>query len=118
MPFCSRGVSGGLSINSNTKIMKIKKLSFKDVKTSLNRNELREIMAGSGSGGTGGGGGGGCPIPCAPNCNNSVLIYCRNSSGVNIGNVLGNTCNSEGQLQECWAGGYSATTSTNSDCLC
>jgi hypothetical protein len=97
--------------------MRTKKLSFKAIKNSLSRTELRNIMAGSGGGGSGGGGGS-CPIPCAPNCNNSVLIYCRNSSGVTVGTVLGNTCNLEGQLQECAMGGYRTTTSTYSDCTC
>ncbi|MDB5136129.1 MAG: hypothetical protein JWP37_2732 [Mucilaginibacter sp.] len=98
--------------------MGTKKLSFKDISNVLSRAELKNIMAGSSGGGPGGGGGGGgCPIPCAPNCNNSVLIYCRNSSGANIGTVLGNTCDHEGQLQECWRV-YPTTVSTNSDCLC
>jgi hypothetical protein len=97
--------------------MKREKLSLKSIKNVLSRTELKNIMAGS-TGGGGGSGGGGCPIPCAPNCINSILVYCRNSLGQNIGNVLGTTCNKEGQLQECWAGGFSATVSTNSDCLC
>jgi hypothetical protein len=98
--------------------MRTKKLSFKGVKNALSRTELRNIMAGSSGGGGGGGTGGGCPIPCAPNCVNSVLVYCRNSSGANIGTTLATTCNSEGQLQACYAAGYSSTVSTNSDCTC
>ena len=97
--------------------MKIQKLSLKSIKNVLSRTEMKEIMAGSG-GGTGGGGsgGGGCPIPCAPNCNTSVLIYCYGSGGTYQGQVLGYTCNHEGQIQACISGGYGRTLSTQSDC--
>ena len=98
--------------------MKTKSLSFESIKNALSREELKEIMAGSGSGGGGGGGGGGgCPIPCAPNCDTIVELSCRTSTQI-LGNVDGNTCNAEGQLQECYAAGYTATTVVVSDCLC
>lgn len=98
--------------------MKTKSLSFDGIKNALSRKELKEIMAGSGTGGGGGsGGGGGCPIACAPNCDSIVVISCRTSSQI-LGNVDGNTCNAEGQLQECYAAGYTATTITVSDCTC
>jgi hypothetical protein len=96
--------------------MKVQKMSFASIKNVLSRTEMKKIMAGSSSGG-GGGGGGGCPIPCAPNCNTSVLIYCVDSSMNERGTVLGNTCNLEGQLAQCSAS-YPNIVSTYSDCLC
>jgi|GEM_PF-2562990 len=96
--------------------MKTKKLSLKGIKNQLSREELKQITAGS-SGSGGGTGGGGCPIPCAPNCNNSVLIFCHNAAGTNLGTVLGDTCNQFGQVQEC-ARVYPTTTWAQSDCLC
>ncbi|NBC03110.1 MAG: hypothetical protein GVY20_05320 [Bacteroidetes bacterium] len=41
--------------------MKRKKINIGEISTTLNRSEMRQIMAGSGSPG-GGGGGGGCYI--------------------------------------------------------
>jgi hypothetical protein len=96
--------------------MKTKKLSLNGIRNELSREELREISAGS-TGGGGGGGGGNCPIPCAPNCNNSVLLYCHDASGLNLGTVLGNTCNQFAQVQECDRV-YPTTTWVMSDCLC
>ncbi|NBC03108.1 MAG: hypothetical protein GVY20_05310, partial [Bacteroidetes bacterium] len=40
--------------------MKRKKINIGEISTTLNRSEMREIMAGSGSPGGGGGGTGGC----------------------------------------------------------
>lgn len=96
--------------------MRREKLNLKAINKVLNRDELKKIMAGSGTGTGTGGTGGGC-IQCAPGCS-SVLIYCRDSSGRNLGTVLGYTCSLEGQLYDCNSGGYPTATSTNSDCTC
>jgi hypothetical protein len=98
--------------------MKTKSLSFEGIRNALSRKELKEIMAGSGGGG-GGGGGTGCPIACAPNCVSSIVVYCHGGGqGYLLGTTTAYTCNAEGQLQACFAAGYSTTASTLSDCTC
>ena len=101
------------------KIMKKEKLSFKGIKNVISRDELKNIMAGSGPGTPGGGGGGtppGCQ-PCMPSCTN-VLVYCADSNGASIGTILATTCDHYGQVQLCKMAGYTATTQTRSNCTC
>jgi len=61
--------------------MKRKKINISAISTTLNRSEMREIMAGSSGSGGGGGGGGGYCIPgwaCSvqPDCICSVGFKC------------------------------------------
>jgi hypothetical protein len=80
--------------------MKKQKLSLSGVKNALGRNEMRNIMAGSGGGNQGGSG-------CSPNITPEQTFYCHDSSGYTLGSIYTNCCSSTPQaLQQCqvtWA---------------
>jgi len=76
--------------NFNFNKMKTEKMSFKNIKDVLSRDEMRVIMAGSGGGGTT------CSVTCSSTSESKSITNCdRATVELECGNVTNATCS-------CW----------------